>query len=398
MMNSMRIFRGYPRPGVPLATLLVACVLVAAVLAAPAASALEHVTLRQGEGQKTVSGQVVVTAADGGLLLLAADGTLFSIEPQDLIGRRADDEPFAPLSRDALASGLLAELPAGFESYETRHYLICYNTSREYAAWCGALFERLYRGFTNYWSRKGMKLGEPAFPLVAIVFNSRQSYAEFSRAELGKAADSIIGYYSLRTNRITMYDLTGVESLRGAGNRRSSAAQINQMLARPEAEQSVATVIHEATHQIAFNSGLQTRFADVPLWVSEGIAVYFETPDLENSKGWRTIGAVNSSRLAQFRRYLADRPPTSLKTLIGDDKRLRDTRSALDAYAEAWALNYYLLNHRPKQYAAYLQMLSQKKELLWDDPQTRLKEFQAAFGDDLGQLDAEFLRYMQKVR
>ena len=369
-----------------------------AVDSARAAFGLEHVTLRQGEGQRTVSGQVVVTAADGGLLLLAADGTLWTIEPKDLIARRGDDEPFAPLARDALASQLLAELPEGFEVYETRHYLICYNTSREYAAWCGALFERLHRGFTNFWSRKGMKLGEPAFPLVAIVFNSRQSYVDYSQAELGKAADSIIGHYSLRTNRITMYDLTGVESLRASGNRRSSAAQINQMLARPEAEQSVATVIHEATHQIAFNSGLQTRFADVPLWVSEGIAVYFETPDLENSKGWRTIGAVNSSRLAQFRRYLADRPPTSLKTLIGDDKRLRDTRTALDAYAEAWALNYYLLNHHPKQYAAYLQVLSHKKELLWDDPQARLKQFQAAFGDDLGQLDADFLRYMQKVR
>ena len=88
------------------------------------------------------------------------------------------------------------------------------------------------------------------------------------------------------------------------------------MLSRPEAELSVATIVHEATHQIAFNSGLQTRFADVPLWISEGIAVFFETPDLESAKGWRTIGAVNSARLAQFQRYLADRPPTSLKTLI----------------------------------------------------------------------------------
>jgi hypothetical protein len=156
--------------------------------------------------------------------------------------------------------------------------------------------------------------------------------------------------------------------------------------------------VHEATHQIACNSGLQTRFADVPLWVSEGIAVFFETPDLTSARGWRTIGAVNSNRLAQFQRYLATRGPDSLKTLICDDKRLRDTRTALDAYAEAWALNYYLLHQRPRQYVAYLQMLARKKELLWDDPQTRLAEFQAAFGENLGQLDADFLRYMRSVR
>ena len=43
-------------------------------------------------------------------------------------------------------------------------------------------------------------------------------------------------------------------------------------------------------------------------------------------------------------------------------------------------------------------MLADKKQLLWDDPEARLKEFQAAFGENLGQLDADFVRQMQKVR
>ena len=99
------------------------------------------------------------------------------------------------------------------------------------------------------------------------------------------------------------------------------------MLARPEAEQSVATIIHEATHQIAFNSGLQTRFADVPLWVSEGMAVFFETPDLQSAKGWRTIGAVNTTRLDRsFVSYLPRGRPTSLK--IADRRRQADSRHA----------------------------------------------------------------------
>jgi Protein of unknown function (DUF1570) len=398
MMDMMRIFWGLRRPPARFLKRLIPCLLGGVCCAVSSAVALEHVKLRHNDREQTVSGQLVSEAADGGLLLLAPDGTLWAVEPDDLVSRSSDDEPFAPLSRDQLTRQMLAELPEGFDVYATHHYLICYNTSREYAAWCGALFERLYKGFANYWSRKGIKLQEPEFPLVAVVFNSRKSYAEYARAELGEAAESIIGYYSLRTNRITMYDLTGIEALRGEDGRRGSPAQINRMLARPEAEQSVATVIHEATHQIAFNSGLQRRFADVPLWVSEGIAVFFETPDLTSAKGWRTIGAVNHARLDQFRRYLAQRPSTSLKTLVADDKRIRDTRQALDAYAEAWALNYYLLHHHSREYVAYLQRLSQKKELLWDDPTARLKEFQEFFGENLGQLDADFLRQMQKVR
>ncbi|HEY2893170.1 MAG TPA: DUF1570 domain-containing protein [Pirellulales bacterium] len=367
-------------------------------LAAQPVWPLDHVAFRRDGREQSVAGQVNVRAEDGGILLMARDGALWAIEPGELDKQREDDEPFQPYSRDELGKQLLAEMPAGFELHSTHHYLICHNTSREYAQWCGSLFERLYKGFANYWSRKGVKLHDPEFPLVALVFNTPQAYAQYSRAELGDAAESVIGYYSLRSNRITMYDLTGVESLRRPGDRRGSSAQINRLLDRPEAEQLVATVIHEATHQIAFNSGMQTRFADVPLWASEGLAMYFETPDLQSAKGWRTIGAVNSNRLNRFREYLSHRPSDSLKSLICDDKRIRDTLTALDAYAEAWALNYYLIHHHPKQYLAFLQMLGRKGQMLWDDPATRLREFQEAFGDNLAQLDADFLRQMQKVR
>ncbi len=170
------------------------------------------------------------------------------------------------------------------------------------------------------------------------------------------------------------------------------------MLAQPQAEQTVATIVHEATHQIAFNSGLQTRFADIPLWVSEGLAVYFETPDLQSAKGWRSIGAVNRPRLDRFREFQPNRQTDSLKSLVADDKRIRDPRQALDAYAEAWALNYYLLNQKPKQYLRYLQMLSTKTPMVPDDPETRLEELQNSLGVDLTKLDADFLRYTQKMR
>jgi hypothetical protein len=377
-------------------SLLIALLVVIGALRS--AAALDQLTIQHEGRELSIAGQVEVEAEDGGLLLMTPDGTLWTVEPKDLVSRKEDAQPFRPLTREQLAKQLLGELPEGFEVHTTHHYLICHNTSRDYAAWCGALFERLYMAFTNFWTRKGFKLHEPEFPLVAIVFNSRESYVNYAQAEVGKAAESIIGYYSLKSNRVTMYDLTGLEALRSPGDRRGTAAQINRMLAQPEAETVVATIIHEATHQIAFNSGLQTRLADIPLWVSEGIAVYFETPDLQSAKGWRTIGAVNNNRLSRFRELLPERPDDSLKSLIVDDKRLRDARTALDAYAEAWALNYYLIQKHPRKYLAYLQMLSEKKQLIWDDPETRLREFQAAFGADLKQLDADFVRQMQKLR
>jgi hypothetical protein len=369
------------------------------LVAAKSVAALDHVVFRVKDQEQQVTGRLLERAVDGGLMIVGRDGVYSSIEPADVVKHVTDDEPFVPLKPDELGRQLLTQLPAGFEVHTTQNYVICHNTSKAYAQWCGALFEQLYRGFTNYWSRKGFELTKPEFPLVALVFADKVSYATHAKPELGDNGERIIGYYSFQTNRMTMYDLTGIETLRRQGDRRSTSAQINEMLARPEAERTVATIIHEATHQIAFNCGMQQRYSDVPLWVSEGLAVFFETPDLSSSKGWSTIGSVNRVRLATFRDSQRGRPSNSLETLISDNARFRaDPQQALEAYSEAWALHYFLSKTRSKAYVDYLKLMAQKARLINDEPATKLQDFRRFFGNDLHQLDIEFLRYMSKVR
>ncbi len=353
--------------------------------------------LRRAGSEIQVEGRLLVKAQDGGLLMMARDGVLWAIPPSELVEHKTDNLPFKPLSREELWAKLKKKLPAGFDVYQTSHYLICHNTSRAYAQWSGSLFERLYMAFTNYWSRKGFKLHDPEFPLVAVVFADARSYSKFAQSELGGSAASIIGYYSLESNRMTMYDLTGIESFAKLQNQRNTTAQINRILSRPAAQYTVATIVHEATHQIAFNCGLHARYSDCPRWFSEGIAVYFETPDLKSSKGWRNIGGVNRPRLIRFHRYMRSRPADSLRTLIGDGKRFGDSKQSIDAYAEAWAITYYLIQKRSKQYVEYLKVLSEKKPLVWDTPEQRVKQFEAAFGD-IKKLDADFLRYISRLR
>ena len=73
--------------------------------------------------------------------------------------------------------------------------------------------------------------------------------------------------------------------------------------------------------------------------------------------------------------------PIRSRRLIRDDRRFLDTKRSLDAYAEAWALTYFLLRQHPKEYVAYLGMLSKKKPLLQDDPDKRIDQFRQAFGE-----------------
>ena len=274
--------------------------------------------------------------------------------------------------------------------------MVCYNTSRAYAQWTSSLLERLYKAFANYWQNQGLELHEPEFPLVALVFDGQASFAQYARPEVGEGADSIIGYYNLKTNRMTMYDLTGIETA-GLANDRNAAARINQILSQPGAERTVATIVHEATHQLAFNSGLQVRFADVPFWVSEGIAIYFETPNLESTKGWRNIGGINRVNLVNFRKYLPRRTAGSLELLLSDDKRFRDPATSADAYAEAWALTYYFLQTKSEAYLKYLALLAEQKPLIDLSPAERIKQFKRFFGEDLMSVENDFLRYMRTV-
>ena len=104
-----------------------------------------------------------------------------------------------------------------------------------------------------------------------------------------------------------------------------------------------------------------------------------------------------SRRLAQFAQYMRRRPSGSLATLVARDDRFRNTNTNQDAYAEAWALTYFLIRSRPDDYLKYLKHVSQKKPLVGDSPETRLAEFEAIFGD-LEELDQDFLRYLQRIR
>ncbi len=359
--------------------------------------AMDIVRFKDGEKERRVVGKILVEADDGGMMLKGRDTRIWVVQPADLIEKEKNDEPYAVLPKAELERALLTELGAGFQTLTTDNYVIVYNTSKPYARWCGQLFERLHSAYYKYWKERGFELTPPEAPLVAVVFESKDTYTKYAAPELGDAG-SVIGYYSLKSNRVAMYDLSETESR--IPDDAKAVAKINSfILARPDAERTVATIVHEATHQLVLNSGLQTRYAPIPLWNSEGLAVFFETPNAKSNTGWSQIGLRNDLRLVQFRDYQAKRRgPDSLLTLIATDDRVRDPRLANDAYAEAWAFTFYALREKKKEYVAYMKSLQKIEALGADSREARLKTFREAFGEDLEKLDDSFLKYMRKQK
>lgn len=340
--------------------------------------------------EKTVEGRVRVQAVDGGLLLEDRQGFLWPITASQTPVTETIEPAFTEMNRDELTASLQAEFGDGFQVVRTPHYLICTNAGPGYGEWCGQLFERLHAGFQKFWKDRLPGLEAPERPLVAIAFATRKEYQAFQITDAGGQVAAAQGYFSARTNRMVLFD----QSSDKIGGQSRTAAEI-QKQARRDAG-TIATVIHEAVHQLSFNMGLQTRYADNPLWFSEGLAMYFETPDLEARSGWKTIGQINPARLDRYR-SLAKQQPPEIRSIIATDDRFRDPQTAIPAYAEAWALHFFLLRTQKGKYNNYLSVLGAKPPLKWDTPEQRVADFEAAFGS-LAEIESEQAKFMARLR
>ena len=355
----------------------------------------EITVVRDGKATE-LSGDIVVEAKDDSLLFCRRDGQLLILTPDEIQHKKVDDVEVEPLSRKELGEQMLQELPEGFKIHQAGQFVIAYQTEKAYARWVGGLYTRLFRGFNTYWTKKKkFKLDKPEYPLGVIIFASRAQYCEFVNRELGIDAGTMVAYYNLMTNRVAMYDLTADQQ--GANRETDDDRRIAEILSQPSAIPMVATVIHEGTHQLIFNTGMQVRFSDTPLWINEGLAMFFETPDLSSSTGWRAIGNVNPMRLHHFRANLESRDPEALRKMLSGDEVFHAPATKLLAYSESWAFNYFLLNEHSDAFIEYLKHMSQKVPQEFDGPEKRLQEFKQFLGEDLDALDREFIQYVRRL-
>lgn len=375
---------------------IVNAVVMAAVLAAAAAGGEPvRVDVRAENGVTTsIDGTIEVEAADGGLLVARADQRLEVIGPERLVGRSPlAAAPDAGTPRE-LGRRILGQLPAGFDVLVTKHYVVCFDTSRGYAQWAAALFERLHDAFANFWEQAGFAVRRPEHPLIVVIFANRARYEEYAAADLGAASNRVVGYYNMLSNRVTTYDLTGSDALAAAAGRTPGRAGLD-ILARPEAAGLVSTLVHEATHQMAFNCGVHQRLAPVPVWVCEGVATYFETPDLTSDRGWRAIGGVNEARRQQF---LTSTRRGWVEPLVVDDEIFRRPDAAIDAYAQAWALTAFLVQTKKQAFVRYLTTLAAKQPFAEDSPEDRRREFVAAFGEPTAEFEESVAKFVARLR
>ena len=355
------------RNSAPLLTLL------AALASAGAAEGADFM-FRTVVGGETLEGRPL-DWTDQTMRLLGRDGQLYEFAPSAAKKSKKTSPTFQGYDATEMRRRLYAEFNNRFEITTTTHYLVAHPRGRG-SEWA-ARFEKLYRSFANYFRVRGFQTSSPQYPLVAVVFPNRSEYNRYVQQSSDGAPSGALGHYEPRSNRVYLFEQSSPGDDRWA--------------------ETASTVIHEATHQTAYNVGIHTRFADTPRWISEGLATMFEARGVYDTKSYdRVSDRINYVRLHDFRSLVVPhRPLGTISNFISSDDLF--DRKAIPAYAQAWALTFFLSETRPQQYSAYLRKVADKP--LFEDytSQQRVADFRSVFGSDLQMLESHFNSYMKKL-
>lgn len=313
----------------------------------------------------------------------------------------------------------------GLRVARSKHYIMLHDTSRTPAPGHRksraderlALLEDVYESFLLLFAANGVELDVPRERLRVVLFSEHQDFLEYSTA-IDPSLRGTYGYWDPQRNVCFFYNQETDEANKplqdkadelekqadDAKRQRSPqtkdlvrSAKTMALLIRVRQEDgNLKTVSHEATHQLAGNTGLLPRFVSIPRWVHEGLATYFEAPE---DATWSGIGAVNKNRLAWYQALAADPLHSNINFVISDQIfDLAVGNSAVIAYGQAWGLTHFLMEKHPEELIAYYRMLAQLPPDVSFSPDLLQELFIKAFSKDRDRLNEDWHDYMGTLR
>ena len=336
-------------------------------------------------------------------------GVVEQLPVSQLKGFRVAADQYRPASATEIREQLRLEFPGNYEFSGSTHYLVCAPQGRA-SSYCD-LFEGVFRQVEHFYRVHGFQVRKPDTTLMAIVFGSQNEFRNYCQKDNVAWSPQLQGYYSLRTNRVALFD----------DPERSFAAvsrNVNLHLAtsapspnlRPAAGSSLVrplfsvsgetanTIIHETTHQVGYNIGIHSRLGGSPTWILEGLATVLE------ADGVRTTGSkginksrINESRLDWFRKqYAIRRVAGDVANMVANEGFFK--RNVLDAYSNAWALTFFMTESpaRTQQFVRYIRLVESRDPQATYTAEERLADFAQVFGD-ISRLEVDFLRTLDRL-
>jgi hypothetical protein len=293
------------------------------------------------------------------LVMTRRNGRIVRLTPDEIRTIKKVADNFTSKTFLQIREKLEKEFGSKYQVSQTRHFLVVHPPGK-YETWA-LPFEQLFERFKAYFKTRGMTISEPEFPMVAVVLRSHKEFR--SMADRKSLSQGVIGYYSLDSNRLISY-------------RHNSSWQDD----KSNWADTMDTIIHEATHQTACNTGVHSRIAINPRWVTEGLATMFEAKGVNNYfKYPDPVSRINWGRLESLRQFYDEKAVAgNLENLVSTDQLFRTQPEK--AYALSWGLTSYLAERNPHRYVQYIELLQKKEFSSSLTPAIRLKCFVQSFG------------------
>ncbi|MGE0707877.1 MAG: DUF1570 domain-containing protein [Planctomycetota bacterium] len=193
------------------------------------------------------------------------------------------------------------------ETYTSKYYEITTNIKPEYAKRYGKMMDQYFKRFLKVFKDF---LPEAKYKKSSIFIHATKEEFHEKNPQVPKTAG---GFYQPATKRVVCYH--GLFGQQG----------------------TTRTVLsHEGTHQFE-DIVLQGNFWNCPIWIIEGLAVFFESAYYRN--GDVRIGLIPRERLYGLKRGLAANALIPLRTLIRTPQR----QFSGYHYAHAWSLIYMVI-------------------------------------------------------
>lgn len=264
---------------------------------------------------------------------------------------------------------LIEALGTDFRRTETARFVILSDASVDWTRQRERLLERTYHEVMKFALRLGLPAVPPEEKLVVVLFGDHSAYRAFARAHDGVDAGWVAGYYASIPNHAVFYDDRTSPAFRDAhaqldeveqkaratrrtvggrthptpeqANARADALEDHartqrERLDRQAREASLAKTTHEAAHLIAFNTNIQLRSRHYPFWITEGLAIAFETPEPAMPFG---PNVIDEGHLGRFQELVSADSLLPLDEFVAHtDAHGHDAEDIRAEYTQAWAL------------------------------------------------------------
>jgi hypothetical protein len=255
----------------------------------------------------------------GALTVLSGLASTVRAQPPRKEAPSPDDERAIVFVRNKATKAGLKDL----DTRRTENFLGVGDAPARYRDQALDLCENIGQDYLAHFRRLGFKLDYPASRMTVVPLKDGASYRAFSGDDPRK---TIGGQYEPEPNWLVIFDFRADQA-----KSKAEAMRYNTF-----------ALVHETVHLLCFNTGLLSRFNDVPGCISEGLATYGEVwtpPHAPNA-----FGKVNVPRIRGMIQAGEDGTPwIPIARLLNDDKIFDDPKLDQLAYAESWLLVHYLL-------------------------------------------------------